>query len=135
MLFQVLSDVHLEIYEKTPSIKEFITPKADVLILAGDVCHHYLKDRLFSFLKELCDSFKTVIYVNALDLESNRANRMLGLYCDHPGLQRLQQQVIDCPHERVHTVWGFALRARHKAAHLVFECRHCSVMVHSPLLV
>lgn len=63
MRVQILSDVHIESFDGIPDVRDFIRPVADTLILAGDVGHHYKREQWFSFLKELCGMFKTVLYV------------------------------------------------------------------------
>jgi len=61
--FQVMSDVHLEIYKNSVSTDYLIECKEDNLILAGDICHINFGDRLEKFLLELCPKFKKVYYV------------------------------------------------------------------------
>ena len=63
MLFQIISDLHIETFKETPPIEDFIIPEADNLIIAGDVGHHYKENQLFNFLKKICSKFKFVIYV------------------------------------------------------------------------
>lgn len=61
--FQIASDIHLEHRDNnSPDITEFITPSADILILAGDIGSLYKIDQLFSFLKSACSAFDTVLY-------------------------------------------------------------------------
>lgn len=61
--FQIMSDLHIENYEDDVDYKNFITPKADVLILAGDIGRVARKNQLENFLKKLCPNFKAVLYV------------------------------------------------------------------------
>ena len=61
--FQIMSDLHIENYEDDVDYKKFITPKADILILAGDIGRISRREQLENFLKSLCRNFKVVIYV------------------------------------------------------------------------
>jgi Icc-related predicted phosphoesterase len=61
--FQIASDIHLEHREnQSPNITEFITPSANILILAGDIGSLYKIDQLYAFLHSACQSFDTVLY-------------------------------------------------------------------------
>lgn len=60
---QIMSDLHIEVLEETPEIEEYITPKADILILAGDIGRINKYEQLSLFLKKLCPKFKHVLYV------------------------------------------------------------------------
>ncbi len=61
--FQVMSDLHLEMYKNEVLSDRFIVPTEDYLILAGDICHLNFGDRLANFLIDLCRKFKKVYYV------------------------------------------------------------------------
>ena len=61
---QIASDLHIEYKNDiTPNPLDFITPSADVLILAGDIGSFYKLDQLTEFLKSLCSHFQVVLYV------------------------------------------------------------------------
>ena len=60
---QIVSDLHIEQYEDVPNPLDFITPSADILILAGDIGSFYRIQQLIDFLKALCSYFKIVLYV------------------------------------------------------------------------
>lgn len=61
--FQVLSDIHLEVYKNDVSYECFLTPVEDYLILGGDICHINFGNRLEDFLIPLCKKFRKVYYV------------------------------------------------------------------------
>jgi predicted phosphohydrolase len=60
---QIASDLHIETFEETPSAKDYITPSADILILAGDIGRLHKYEQLKAFLSEVCSMFQGVIYV------------------------------------------------------------------------
>ena len=61
---QIASDLHIEYKnDEIPDPLTYITPKADILILAGDIGSFYKIDQLKGFLEKVCKLFKTVIYV------------------------------------------------------------------------
>lgn len=62
--FQLASDLHLE-YIESDDIDplDFITPSADILILAGDIGSFYRMEQLSLFMERLSDKFKVIIYV------------------------------------------------------------------------
>ena len=61
---QICSDLHIEYKsDEIPDPLDYITPKADILILAGDIGSFYKIEQLKGFLKKLCPLFKNVIYV------------------------------------------------------------------------
>lgn len=60
---QIMSDLHIELHDHIPSASEYITPSADVLILAGDIGRIHKYEQLRCFLKDLCSMFQIVLYV------------------------------------------------------------------------
>lgn len=61
---QVASDLHIERqYPQAPVVSDFLTPSADVLILAGDIGSLYYPDQLTVFLKSCVEKFNIVLYV------------------------------------------------------------------------
>jgi Icc-related predicted phosphoesterase len=61
---QVCSDLHIEYKnDQVPEPLDYITPNADILVLAGDIGSFYKIEQLKGFLEKLCPLFKTVIYV------------------------------------------------------------------------
>ena len=61
---QIASDLHIEYKNNiVPNPLDFITPSADILILAGDIGSFYKIDQLRHFLKDLCSYFVVVLYV------------------------------------------------------------------------
>lgn len=61
---QICSDLHIEYKnDDIPNPLEYITPVADILILAGDIGSFYKIEQLKGFLEKTCLLFKTVIYV------------------------------------------------------------------------
>jgi len=61
---QIASDLHIEYKnDDVPNPLDFITPSADVLILAGDIGSLYKIEQLTKFLQELCSHFQVVLYV------------------------------------------------------------------------
>jgi predicted phosphodiesterase len=61
---QICSDLHIEYKnDDIPDPLDYITPSADILILAGDIGSFYKIEQLKGFLEKLCPLFKTVIYV------------------------------------------------------------------------
>ena len=61
---QIASDLHIEYKNNdVPNPLDFITPSADVLILAGDIGSLYKIEQLTKFLEALCSYFQVVLYV------------------------------------------------------------------------
>lgn len=67
---QIVSDLHIEAIhnrldntEICPNPFDYITPSADILILAGDIGSLYKYNQLHTFLSKLCVKFKFVLYV------------------------------------------------------------------------
>ena len=61
---QIASDLHIEYKnDDIPDPLDYITPSADILILAGDIGSLYKIEQLEGFLVKLCVHFKYVIYV------------------------------------------------------------------------
>jgi predicted phosphohydrolase len=61
---QIASDLHIEFKnDDIPDPLNYLTPSADILILAGDIGSLYKIEQLKGFLKRLCPLFQTVIYV------------------------------------------------------------------------
>jgi len=62
--FQLVSDLHIE-YNNDGMVDplEYITPSAEVLILAGDIGSLYKIEQLTDFIKNIIDFFKHVFYV------------------------------------------------------------------------
>jgi len=61
--FQIVSDLHIEIEDENIDPLTFITPSADVLILAGDIGRIHKYDQLKGFLTKICKHFQIVLYV------------------------------------------------------------------------
>lgn len=63
-ILQIASDLHIEYKnDSIPNPLNYITPKADILILAGDIGSFYKINQLTKFMQELCKKFKVVLYV------------------------------------------------------------------------
>jgi len=61
---QIASDLHIEYKnDSVPDPLDFITPSADILILAGDIGSFYKIEQLTQFLQKLCPLFQIVLYV------------------------------------------------------------------------
>jgi predicted MPP superfamily phosphohydrolase len=58
-----MSDLHIESMDDVPPVEDFVTPCEDILILAGDIGRIHKFNQLRQFIKNLCDKFKTVIYI------------------------------------------------------------------------
>lgn len=64
MKVQIASDLHIEYKnEKDVDPFDYITPSAEILILAGDIGSCYRYSQLRNFLKKLCPEFKIVLYI------------------------------------------------------------------------
>lgn len=62
MKFQIASDIHLDhLTFYNPST--YIIPSADILILAGDICHSYTMKKHIKFFNYINVSFKKVIFI------------------------------------------------------------------------
>lgn len=62
--FQIVSDLHIDYNNnEVPNPLSFITPSADILILAGDIGSLYKIIQLTEFLIKLCKYFQIVIYI------------------------------------------------------------------------
>lgn len=61
---QIVSDLHIE-YENNeiPNPLEYITPSADILLMAGDIGSIYKYEQLEGFMRKVCTYFKTVLYI------------------------------------------------------------------------
>src|SRR6056300_571740 len=61
---QIASDLHIE-YDNDGIVDplNYITPSADVLVLAGDIGSFYKYEQLHNFLSRISEYFKYVIYV------------------------------------------------------------------------
>jgi len=62
MKVQLLSNINLHLYKSMPNIKDIVIPKADTLILAGNICfvkHHFF----LTFFQKLSKMFKNIIYI------------------------------------------------------------------------
>ena len=62
MKIQVLSDIHLEYFDKYPGLHFFVNPSAPILVLAGDICY-YKHKHFLPFFQEASFYFKYVIFV------------------------------------------------------------------------
>lgn len=61
---QIASDLHIEFNESDAvDPLEFITPCADILVLAGDIGSLYRTSQLSAFITKLCKLFKAVVYI------------------------------------------------------------------------
>ena len=61
--FQLISDVHLDDHKLPITVSDFITPKSDYLIIAGDLCSTTDLTRYKSILESFCKEFKYVFLV------------------------------------------------------------------------
>ena len=61
--YQISSDLHIENFEDDVDPLKLITPKADVLILAGDIGSLYKYEQLFRFINNLVNHFKFILYI------------------------------------------------------------------------
>lgn len=61
--FQFASDLHIEIYNNNINPLDYITPTADILILAGDIGSLYKVDQIYNFINDLSEYFKYILYV------------------------------------------------------------------------
>jgi Icc-related predicted phosphoesterase len=61
---QVVSDLHIEYKnDEIPDPLKYITPVANILVLAGDIGSFYKINQLKGFLERLCPLFDVVLYV------------------------------------------------------------------------
>jgi Icc-related predicted phosphoesterase len=61
---QIVSDLHIEYKSNSiPDPKNYITPSADILVLAGDIGSLYKIRQFSQFLQKVCSMFRIVIYV------------------------------------------------------------------------
>lgn len=61
---QITSDLHIEHQnDSVPNPLKYITPSAEVLILAGDIGSLYKYEQLREFLKKICSYFQVVLYI------------------------------------------------------------------------
>ena len=61
---QIASDLHIEYKnDLVPDPLDYVTPSADILVLAGDIGSFYKIDQLTIFLESLCSYFQVVLYV------------------------------------------------------------------------
>lgn len=62
MIIQIASDLHLN-HQESDKVEEYIVPKGDVLVLAGDIGNLHRYDQLFTFLQKVSELFQYVLYV------------------------------------------------------------------------
>ena len=62
MKIQLLSDIHLEYYDKYPGLNYFIEPKSPILVLGGDICY-YKHKHFIPFFREASMSFEYIVFV------------------------------------------------------------------------
>jgi len=61
---QLLSDLHIEFRnDEIPDPLKYITPTANILVLAGDIGSFYKINQLKGFLEQVCKLFEIVLYV------------------------------------------------------------------------
>lgn len=61
---QLVSDLHIEYQnDNIPDPLDYITPTANILVLAGDIGSFYKIEQLEGFLTQLCPHFEIVLYV------------------------------------------------------------------------
>lgn len=60
---QIASDLHIECYDESINPLDFITPTADILILAGDIGSLYKIKQLTTFVSIICGYFQAVLYI------------------------------------------------------------------------
>ena len=61
---QIASDLHIEYKnDSNPNPLNYITPSADVLVLAGDIGSFYKMEQLTKFMESICSHFQLVLYV------------------------------------------------------------------------
>lgn len=64
MLFQIASDIHTEFYNIDAIDFPYITPKAEYLLLAGDIgCPNTHKETYIKFLDETSRNFKKIFLI------------------------------------------------------------------------
>jgi len=61
--FQVMSDLHIETMAENVCPTSFMDPKAEVMILAGDIGRILKIAQLTDFLRGVCKQFRIVLYV------------------------------------------------------------------------
>ena len=61
--FQIISDIHIGDSGEIPNWKDIITKKAEILVVAGDVCRVELARRYFDFMSSLCKGFTSVYLI------------------------------------------------------------------------
>ena len=62
-ILQIVSDIHIGDTGPIPDWRDVITKKAEILIIAGDVCRAELGERYFQFMKSLCKNFTKVYLI------------------------------------------------------------------------
>lgn len=64
MKLQIASDLHIEFKnDDIPDPLNYITPSAEILVLAGDIGTFYKYDQLYGFLNRLSEYFERIVYV------------------------------------------------------------------------
>jgi len=62
MKFQLVSDIHLELYEELPPLEEILIPEAPNLVLAGDICF-ILHKNYVPFFEKISQLYHNIYYV------------------------------------------------------------------------
>ena len=62
MQFQIISDIHLEYYNRMPEIRNLFLISAPNLILAGDICY-YKHPNFEAFFKEVSRLYRHVFFI------------------------------------------------------------------------
>ena len=62
MKFQLVSDIHLELYKELPPLEEILIPSAPNLVLAGDICF-ILHKNYVPFFEKISQLYDNIFYV------------------------------------------------------------------------
>ena len=91
LTLQIASDLHIEYKNnEVPDPLNYITPSADILILAGDIGSLYKFNQLKTFLEKLCPHFQKVIYVPGNHEYYKEQNQAMDLFTLEEILHSLQ---------------------------------------------
>ena len=97
MKFQLISDLHLEYYNKFPNLDKIITPSAPNLILAGDICFAKHKNFIL-FFERISTMFENIIYV----LGNHEYYISSDLRMDSTTTMALKAKMLLCPFKNVY---------------------------------
>ncbi len=103
-ILQIVSDIHIGDTGVIPDWRDVVTKKAEILIVAGDVCRAELAERYFQFMASLCTGFTSVYlipgnweYYSNTDSIEYLESKLTKIGEHIPNLKVLRDESVDLP--------------------------------------